>query len=94
MTTPRLYKISRWVVCIAAAIVLLWDLFAQLVGGSGATVSMAIWRFAGEVPFVTFLVGFVNGHLFWGDPAKFKGPTGLQPKEPWQCPTCGNMVNP
>lgn len=74
MKQAQLLRVSKIVVIVSVAVILLWDLYAQVVGGSGATVSQAIWHFASDVPFVTFLVGFVCGHLFWGDPAKFKGP--------------------
>lgn len=76
--TEKLLKVSRIVVISAFVLVIAWDVFAQIKGGTGATVSMAIWGFASDVPFITFLAGFFCGHLFWGDPAKWKGPKSLQ----------------
>jgi len=66
--TQILYKITKWVFLSALGIVLLWDLAAQLFGGLESTVSWAIWDWTNEFAFVSFLVGFVCGHLFWGAP--------------------------
>jgi len=68
MNKTKLLKISKWVLGIAIALILIWDLFAQLTGGLETTVSWAIWQWSGQYAFVSFLVGFVCGHLFWGDP--------------------------
>lgn len=68
MTRSKAYKISRIVTVAALAVVLVWDLYAQIAHGLGATVSFAVWEFSREAPFVPFLVGFVMGHLFWGTP--------------------------
>jgi len=68
MTTDVILAISQVVVIAFVVGVLSWDLFAQLRGGSKATVSWAVWGFAQKAPWVVFIVGFVCGHLFWGDP--------------------------
>jgi hypothetical protein len=72
---PKLYRVSRIVVVTAFAIIMIWDLFAQVFGGTSATVSRAIWDFSQEAPWVVFLAGFFCGHLFWGNPSiPDKGP--------------------
>lgn len=72
--TDKLRRVSKIVLLVALGAILLWDLAAQVFGGSNATVSKVVWQLASDVPFVTFLVGFVCGHLFWGDPNKMRGP--------------------
>ena len=57
---------------LVAVVVLLivWDVYAYLAGGSQATISRVTLAFAGEHPVVPFLIGVVSGHLFW--PQKVK----------------------
>lgn len=62
----NLYKISKIVTISAVAILLIWDTIAQLAGGLESTVSWAIWEWSNDYAFVSFAVGFVMGHLFFG----------------------------
>lgn len=72
MKMDRVAKITRIVVIGAIAVVLLWDLYAQIKVGIKGTVSWQLWVWSGKFPFVTFLTGFVCGHIFWGDPRTMK----------------------
>lgn len=72
--TERFRRISKIVIATAFALIMLYDLVAQIMGGTNATISRAIWDFSSDVPFIPFLAGFFMGHLFWGNPDKVKGP--------------------
>ena len=72
MTNETLAHISRIIVISAVALVLVWDIVVLFLskkkGDLTTSVSYAIWGFARRAPFVPFIVGFICGHLFWGDP--------------------------
>ena len=72
--TDKFHKISKWTIAIAFAVIMTYDLVAQIMGGTNATISRAIWDFSSDVPFIPFLAGFFCGHLWWGNPDKVKGP--------------------
>ena len=65
MNRNKAYKITKILILASLAVVLIWDLYAQLAHGLSATVSYAVWEFCQYAPFVPFLTGFVCGHLFW-----------------------------
>ena len=46
-------------------VILLFDLVMLLIGGTGATVSVAIYTFSKSYPLVPFLTGMIAGHLFF-----------------------------
>ncbi len=75
--TSKIQRISKFVVIGAIAILFLWDCYAQIAGGTEATISRAVWDFSKTNPFVVFLAGFVAGHLWW------QSPRGI-------CPVCGH----
>lgn len=58
-------KITRIILIVVAVGLGLWDLYAQLVLGTSATISNAIIVFAHKQPWVAFIAGFIMGHLFW-----------------------------
>lgn len=64
-TTRKLLKVSKWLVLIVAGVITVWDLYAQLTEGTGATVSFAIWEWSTDNFIVPFLFGVLMGHLFW-----------------------------
>lgn len=68
MSRELAYKITKIVTLAAVALVLVWDIYAQIAHGLTATVSYAVWEFCKVAPFIPFLTGFVMGHLFWGSP--------------------------
>lgn len=43
----------------------LWDLYAINGGGKEASISHMLIELSYEYPSVSFLIGFVMGHLFW-----------------------------
>lgn len=72
MDDVTLKAISKGVIIGATVIVIVWDILAVVLskktGELKNSVSYAIWEFCRRAPFIPFLVGFVCGHLFWGDP--------------------------
>ena len=42
-----------------------WDVFAQLKGGTSSTVSNAVIVFAHQQPWLVFMAGMIAGHLLW-----------------------------
>lgn len=52
--------------CLLSLTVILGvDLFFYYKGGTENTISWFLYELSYEKPFVTFLTGFVCGHLFW-----------------------------
>ena len=52
---------------LAVIIALLgYDVFAYIKGGTEATISSVIIDWSYDYPAFTFMMGFVNGHWFWG----------------------------
>jgi len=46
--------------------ILLYDTYAYITGGQGATIShLIITNWSREYPFFTFMCGVAMGHLFW-----------------------------
>lgn len=75
MLTDKFKKISRIAILAACGVLLVYDIIAQLWGGTNATLSRAIWDLSSEAPFIPFLAGFFAGHLFWpGKHSKFDEP--------------------
>lgn len=58
-------KITKWVLLGCGAILLIWDIIAQVTGGLKSTISWQIWEWTNEYAFLSFGVGFLAGHLFW-----------------------------
>ena len=65
MNHEKLLKITRLVLIITGALLLVWDIFAQIAGGLKSTISWQIWEWTNEYAFLSFLAGFVCGHVFW-----------------------------
>jgi hypothetical protein len=61
----RLLTISRIVLGVAVALVIGWDVYAQLAGGLESTASWAIWELQDQWKPFGFIVGFFMGHLFF-----------------------------
>lgn len=58
--TLTMYVIGAFVFGLIA-----YDFYAYLNAGQDSTVSNVMIEWSHEYPAVTFLVGFVMGHLFW-----------------------------
>ena len=63
--TKKLLKISKWLVLIVAGVITVWDLYAQFTGGTGGTISNAIWLWSKDNQILPFMFGVLMGHLFW-----------------------------
>jgi len=61
-------KVTKWLLIICGAILLIWDIIAQIAGGLESTVSWQIWKWNSEYSFLSFGAGFVCAHLFWNNP--------------------------
>lgn len=48
--------------------ILAYDIFAFLAGGTESTISFTIFKLSHKYPALSFGVGFVCGHLFWQMP--------------------------
>lgn len=57
-------------ICAALAVIILWDVYAVLRGGSEATISRILYDVATAYPIIPFAVGILIGHL-WAS-QKFK----------------------
>jgi len=59
-------KITPFFTIGLIAVIALYDFWAYFQGGQEATISwIIIERWSTQYPAITFLVGFVMGHLFW-----------------------------
>ena len=58
---------NKTLIFIVSAIVVIlgFDLYLYYTGGTENTISWFTYDLSYDKPFVTFLVGFVCGHLFW-----------------------------
>jgi hypothetical protein len=62
MNAKKMTVIFILIVGVAIAV---FDLYIIQVGGKEASISQTIILWSYEYPSVTFLLGFVCGHLFW-----------------------------
>ncbi len=57
------------VIPLAIVLILIYDVYAIFLGGSEASISSLIIKMSYEMPFMVFIIGFLNGvlsgHLFW-----------------------------
>lgn len=58
-------KITAVFIGISIAIIAGYDVFVIASAGSGASISWAIISWSREHPVVSFVAGFICGHLFW-----------------------------
>lgn len=66
-------KITKIFILVSLVIILLYDVYAVIKGGTEATISWIVAGWAYDYPSLPFAVGFVCGHLFWQMKAKQKG---------------------
>ena len=58
--------ITQYFIALSILVILGYDVFAYIQGGSEATVSsIIINEWSRDYPAFTFLMGFTMGHLFW-----------------------------
>ena len=65
----KLNMITKVVIGMVIATILIWDLYVIIEGGTGTTISNRLIVWAYEYPAFSFAMGFVMGHLFWRMPA-------------------------
>lgn len=58
-------KATVIIVLACLAVLLIWDFVAMGFGGDSATISNVLINAFHKYPFVTFLTGYVFGHLTW-----------------------------
>jgi hypothetical protein len=61
-------SLSRWVIIVATATLLGYDVVIAVVAGAQATLSRIILTAAAANPAIAFAAGFLCGHLFWPQP--------------------------
>lgn len=66
--------ITRLVIAFIFLAVIAYDVFAFVQWGQAGTVSWQMFELSHEFPVITFLAGFICGHLFWRmkDPKELK----------------------
>lgn len=52
-------------IVLAAIIIAVWDVFVIIKGGVEASISQTFITWSYNHPSMTFLMGFLMGHLFW-----------------------------
>lgn len=63
-------KITIGFIIIILTLVIGFDVWVILKSGSENSISQVIIDYSYMYPFITFLIGFVCGHLFWQMPKK------------------------
>lgn len=57
--------ITRLIICLVAFVVVIWDAFLMFKGHTNATFSVVLYESAREFPVISFISGFLCGHIFW-----------------------------
>lgn len=57
--------ITKLIIFSIIAVVVLWDGFLMFKGETRATFSVVLYDSAREFPVVSFVAGFLCGHVFW-----------------------------
>lgn len=68
-------------ITILVIILAIYDLFAYLFGGEGATVSRVMQNVGFDSPFLVFSIGFICGHMFGYMPVICSKCKGVTPDE-------------
>jgi len=58
-------RITKWVMLVAAVVVLGWDVYVTVNDVKGDTISELLRTWAWKWPTIPFVCGVVLGHLFW-----------------------------
>lgn len=66
----RNYQIwTRIFIGIIVGLILVYDVYIMIVGGTGTTISHELIVWAYKYPVMPFAIGFTMGHLFWRMPS-------------------------
>ena len=58
-------KLTKIFVLATIAIIIGFDVFVWVKGGTEATVSWTVFEWSYDYPILPFFMGFVMGHFFW-----------------------------
>lgn len=58
-------NLTAWVLVAVVALLIVWDVFAQLRWGYTGTISYDILTASKNHPLIPLSIGIVMGHLFW-----------------------------
>lgn len=62
-------KVTFFVIPALIVLILIYDVWAIIEGGAEASISALLIKSAYEMPFMTYMIGLINGiligHLFW-----------------------------
>lgn len=58
-------KVTVIFILVLAVVIAAFDVYIMQIGGKEASISQTIILWSYEYPSITFLLGFVCGHLFW-----------------------------
>ena len=67
-------KITIIVILVVTVFAIAYDAWVCLTYGSAATISWVTWTTARNYPAISFVVGFLCGHLFWVQQTGMKTP--------------------
>ncbi len=79
--SPR--NVTAMLVISLILLLVLFDFVIYARGGSEATISRVILRWAIGWPFVPFMAGLLCGHLFWSQDLTQRSQTGREPVWLW-----------
>lgn len=71
----RTRTVRRWTIAIlitVTALLIAWDVYAVITGGSSGTISDVVLDFARAHPVVAFVLGVLCGHLLWPQVVRVK----------------------
>ena len=57
--------ITRLIIFFVAIVVVMWDSFLIFRGHTDATFSVVLYESARDFPVISFVAGFLCGHVFW-----------------------------
>jgi hypothetical protein len=61
--------VTFFIIPALVALILIYDVYAIIVGGSESSISALVIKSSYEMPFMVYCIGFFNGilvgHLFW-----------------------------
>ena len=57
--------ITRLIIFFVAIVVVMWDAFLMFRGHTDATFSVVLYESARDFPVISFVAGFLCGHVFW-----------------------------
>jgi hypothetical protein len=57
--------ITRLIIFFVAIVVVMWDSFLIFRGHTDATFSVVLYESARDFPVISFIAGFLCGHVFW-----------------------------